>query len=73
MSNLIPLRSDIHLYTAATENRPVVAFMGRELIGSGKITEITPVSVRINGAWYLRETCEFYMVRRRYHVEETRS
>ncbi|MNW50712.1 hypothetical protein D3C74_281720 [compost metagenome] len=53
------LTSDIHLYTAQMERTPVVVFVAGELVGSGKISEITENSVRVVDERYLRAVCEF--------------
>ncbi|MNP38220.1 hypothetical protein D3C76_1317170 [compost metagenome] len=48
------LPSDIHLYTAQ-----IVVFVAGELVGSGKIEEITENSVRVGGERFLRAVCTF--------------
>lgn len=41
-----PLTSDIHLYTAQMDRSPIVVFAAGELVGSGRIAEVTENSVR---------------------------
>ncbi|MEK5165999.1 hypothetical protein NYE69_27135 [Paenibacillus sp. FSL R5-0527] len=53
------LSSDIHFYTAQLERTPVVVFVAGELVGSGRIEEITQESVKIGNDRYLRAVCEF--------------
>lgn len=53
-----PLTADIHLYTAQMERTPVVVFVAGELVGCGKIAEITENSVKIGDDRYLRAVCE---------------
>jgi len=54
-----PIADDLRLYTAMIEEIPVLAFIGAEMIGSGKIEEIRDGSVRIRGEWYVRGVCAF--------------
>ncbi|NWL87466.1 hypothetical protein DMN77_07595 [Paenibacillus sp. 79R4] len=54
-----PLSSDIHLYTAKMEQSTIVVFIVDELVGSGKIEDITENSVRIGGEMLLRGLCTF--------------
>ncbi|RRJ55011.1 hypothetical protein EHV15_34720 [Paenibacillus oralis] len=56
------LTSNIHLYTAQMERTPIAVFVAGELVGSGKIQEITENSVKIGDARYLRTVCEFKYV-----------
>jgi hypothetical protein len=51
--------NDLRLHTAMIEGVPVLAFMGAELLGSGRIEEIRDDSVRIRGEWYVRGVCTF--------------
>ncbi|KKO54527.1 hypothetical protein XI25_06755 [Paenibacillus sp. DMB20] len=53
------LSSDIHLYTAKLDRSPIVVFVGGELIGAGRIEEITENSVKIGDKRYLRVSCTF--------------
>lgn len=53
------LTADIHLYTAMLDQTPIVVFIADELIGSGKIEEITENSVKVGEARYLRKNCTF--------------
>jgi|GEM_PF-1911935 len=54
-----PLTSDIHFYTAHMERAPIVVFAAGELVGSGRIAEITEDSVKIGDERYLRAVCTF--------------
>jgi hypothetical protein len=54
-----PLTSDLHLYTAQMDRTQVVVFIADELVGSGKIAEITENSVKIGDERYLRAVCTF--------------
>lgn len=54
-----PLTADIHFYTAMLDKTPLVVFIGEELIGSGKIEEITEKSVKVGKQRYFRESCTF--------------
>ncbi|WP_256992302.1 hypothetical protein [Paenibacillus sp. XY044] len=54
-----PLTSPIHFHTAMIEQIPVAAFIGQEMIGSGKIVEITDFAVKIGDEFYMREACTF--------------
>lgn len=54
-----PLTADIHFYTAMLDRTPIVVFIADELIGSGKIEEITENSVKVGETRYLRESCTF--------------
>lgn len=54
-----PLTADIHFYTAMLDKTPLVVFIGEELIGSGKIEEITEKSVKVGKRRYLRGNCTF--------------
>ncbi|MFD1267580.1 hypothetical protein ACFQ3Y_09115 [Paenibacillus motobuensis] len=54
-----PLTSDIHFYTAQMDRTPIVVFVADELVGSGKIEDITENSVKISGERFLRESCTF--------------
>ncbi|WP_222120775.1 hypothetical protein [Paenibacillus sp. Y412MC10] len=38
---------------------PVAAFIGQEMIGSGKIVEITDFAVKIGDEFYMCEACTF--------------
>ncbi|MEC0328697.1 hypothetical protein P4H42_03550 [Paenibacillus macerans] len=53
------LTTDIHLYTAQMERTPAVVFVAGELVGCGKIAEITENSVIIGDERYLRAVCTF--------------
>lgn len=57
-----PLTADIHFYTAMLDRTPIVVFIADELIGSGKIEEITENSVKVGKRRYLRESCTFKYV-----------
>lgn len=54
-----PLTSEIHFYTAMLDQTPIVVFIADELIGSGRIAEITENSIKIGKKRYLRDTCTF--------------
>lgn len=54
-----PLTSNVHLYTAQLERVPIVIFIAEELVGSGVIEDITKVSVKVRGEYYMRDTCTF--------------
>ncbi|MWV42680.1 hypothetical protein GRF59_03485 [Paenibacillus sp. HJL G12] len=54
-----PLTSPIHFHTAMLEGTPVAVFMGQEMIGSGKIVQITSYVVKIGDEFYVREACTF--------------
>ncbi len=54
-----PLTSPIHFYSAMLDELPVAVFMGREMIGSGKIVQITDFVVKIGDEFYVRENCTF--------------
>lgn len=54
-----PLTSPIHFHTAMLDEIPVTVFMGQEMIGSGKIIEITEYVVKIGDEFYVREACTF--------------
>lgn len=53
------LTSPIHFHTAMLEEIPVAVFMGQEMVGSGKIVEITDFAVKIGDEFYVREACTF--------------
>lgn len=57
-----PLTSDIHFYTAQMDRSPIVVFAAGELVGSGKIAEITENSVKIGDERFLRAICTFKYV-----------
>lgn len=54
-----PLTSPLNLYTAMAERLPIVVFNGDELIGAGRIDEVTDVSVKIGDERYMRGVCTF--------------
>lgn len=54
-----PLTSPIHFHTAMIEQIPVAVFMGQEMIGSGKIVQITDYVVKIGHEFFVREACTF--------------
>ncbi|WP_379161321.1 hypothetical protein [Paenibacillus sp. sgz5001063] len=54
-----PLTANVHLYTAQMERLPIVVFIGDELAGSGVIEDITEVSVKVRGEYYMRAACTF--------------
>lgn len=60
------LSSNILLYTAAIERRPIAVFMDEECIGTGYIEEIDDTCIRITGAdgsnYFLRANCTLFSV-----------
>lgn len=58
---LKPIKSVIHLHTAAVDGKYVVAYQDGEPIGDGYIEEIGEVSVKLSGEWYVWDACEFYI------------
>lgn len=54
-----PLTADIYFYTAMLDRTPVAVFIADELIGCGRIQEITENSVKVGEARYLRVSCTF--------------
>ncbi|SMF91253.1 hypothetical protein SAMN05661091_5391 [Paenibacillus uliginis N3/975] len=54
-----PLTSDIHFYTAKMNQTAIVVFIADELIGSGRIEDITENCVVVGGERYPRESCTF--------------
>lgn len=54
-----PLTAEIHFYTAMLDQKPIYVFIGDELVGCGRIQEITVQSVKVGGARYFRESCTF--------------
>lgn len=54
-----PLTSPIHFYTAMLDKTPILAFQDGELIGSGRIDEITDEIVKIRDERFMRENCTF--------------
>ncbi|MBB3128604.1 hypothetical protein FHS19_003258 [Paenibacillus rhizosphaerae] len=56
---MMHLTSPIHFHTAMIEQIPVAVFTGQEMIGSGKILEITDFAVKVGDEFYVRETCTF--------------
>lgn len=54
-----PLTSPIHFHTAMIEQTPVAVFLGQEMIGSGKIVQITDYIVKIGNEFYVRDVCTF--------------
>lgn len=53
------LTSPIHFHTAMLDEIPVAVFMDQEMIGSGKIVEITDFAVKIGDEFYVRDACTF--------------
>jgi len=41
------------------EQTPVAVFLGQEMIGSGKIVQITDYIVKIGNEFYVRDACTF--------------
>lgn len=54
-----PLTSNVHFYTAQLERAPIVIFVDNELTGSGVIEEITDISVKVRGEYFMRDACTF--------------
>ncbi|WP_258875339.1 hypothetical protein [Paenibacillus sp. VMFN-D1] len=60
MKNVLkPLHSPIQLYTAKLDGTDVAVFIGGEMVGSGKIDQITDYTVKIAGEFYVRDACTF--------------
>lgn len=53
------LTADVHFHTAMLDQKPVAVFIADELIGCGRIYEITDDSVKVGYSRYLRENCTF--------------
>lgn len=53
------LNSNVHFYTAQLESVPIVVFIDDELIGSGLIENISEISVRVRGEYFMRDVCTF--------------
>ncbi len=53
------LTANVHFYTAQLECVPIVIFIADELVGSGVIEDITEVSVRVHGEYFMRNVCTF--------------
>jgi len=53
------LTSALHLHTAKLEQTHILAFQNNELIGSGRIEEITDETVKIREEYYMRDKCTF--------------
>ena len=56
---MMPLTSPIHLHTAMLEGTPIAVFQGQEMIGSGKIVQITDYVVKIGDEFFVRDACLF--------------
>ena len=54
-----PLTSNVQLYTAQLERTPIAILVGNELIGAGIIEEITDISVKVRGEYFMRDACTF--------------
>lgn len=54
-----PLTAEIHFYTAMLDRTPIAVFIADELIGSGRIEEVTENSVKVGKVRYLRKNCTF--------------
>lgn len=51
------LAANVQLYTAMLDRRHVDVYIADELIGNGRIYEITEDSVKVGDSRYLRENC----------------
>ncbi|GIO30766.1 MULTISPECIES: hypothetical protein [Paenibacillus] len=58
-SYMKPLTSAIHLHTAMIDRLPIIVFIGNELVGAGRIAEVTENSVKIGDQRYIPEVCTF--------------
>ncbi|GIP21047.1 hypothetical protein [Paenibacillus sp. J22TS3] len=56
------LTHNVHFYTAQLEGTPIVIFIADELMVSGVIEDITAVSVKVRGEYYMRDVCAFKYV-----------
>lgn len=57
-----PFYEDVHFYTAQLERLPIAVFIDNELTGSGVIEDITNLTVKVRGEYYMRDTCTFKYV-----------
>lgn len=53
------LTAPLHFHTAALDGTVILAFQDNELIGSGRIDEITDETVKIRDEFYMRANCTF--------------
>lgn len=53
------LTAPLHFYTAVLDEAVVLAFQDNELIGSGRIDEITDETVIIRDEQFIRANCTF--------------
>ncbi|ANY67721.1 hypothetical protein BBD42_15545 [Paenibacillus sp. BIHB 4019] len=57
------LTAPVHFHTAAIDQTAILAFQDGELIGSGRIEEVTDETVRIGDEWFMRDNCTFTYAR----------
>ncbi|WP_169083256.1 hypothetical protein [Paenibacillus sp. PL91] len=53
------LTASVHFHTAALDEAIVLAFQDNELIGDGRIEEITEDTVKISDEHFMRKNCTF--------------
>ncbi|MEV5028535.1 hypothetical protein [Paenibacillus sp. LPE1-1-1.1] len=53
------LTAPVHFYTAALDQSTVLAFQDNELIGTGRIEEITEETVKIREERFMIANCTF--------------
>ncbi|MFB4325991.1 hypothetical protein RB298_27075 [Priestia sp. BR_2] len=56
------ITSPIQLFTAKLDGTPIAVFIGLEMVGCGKIDEITDFIVKIGDEFYVRDACTFKYV-----------
>ncbi|MCU6709334.1 hypothetical protein M6D81_11510 [Paenibacillus sp. J5C_2022] len=59
MTKTRTLISPIHFHTAALDRAVILVFQDGELIGSGRISEITDSDVKIRDEYFVIENCTF--------------
>lgn len=53
------LTTPIHFHTAKIDNDVILVFLDGELIGNGRITDVTETTVIISGEHYIIGNCTF--------------
>jgi hypothetical protein len=53
------LTAPVHFYTAVLDQTTILAFQDGELIGTGRIDEITEETVKIRDERFMRANCTF--------------
>ncbi len=53
------LTAPVHFYTAALDQSTVLAFQDNELIGTGRIDEITDETIKIRDEHFMLANCTF--------------